>query len=54
VAKIEGNRARNLRDLAGLAAAGWRVLVVWECETRSPQTLQEELAEFLLCSPPPT
>ncbi len=24
-AKIEGNRARDLRDLAGLAAVGWRV-----------------------------
>ena len=30
-AKIEGNQARDARDIAGLAAAGWRVLVVWEC-----------------------
>jgi len=35
-AKIEGNRARDLRDLAGLAAAGWRVLVVWECALKGP------------------
>jgi DNA mismatch endonuclease (patch repair protein) len=35
-AKIEGNRARDLRDLTGLAAAGWRVLVVWECALKGP------------------
>jgi DNA mismatch endonuclease (patch repair protein) len=38
-AKIEGNRARDLRDLAGLAAAGWRVLVVWECALKGPARL---------------
>jgi DNA mismatch endonuclease (patch repair protein) len=38
-AKIEGNRARDLRDLAGLAAAGWRVLVVWECSLKGPPRL---------------
>jgi DNA mismatch endonuclease (patch repair protein) len=52
--KLEENRRRDARALEALEGAGWRVLVVWECETRSPQTLQEELAEFLLCSPPPT
>lgn len=35
-AKIEGNRARDARDLAGLTAAGWRVLVVWECALKGP------------------
>lgn len=35
-AKIEGNRTRDARDLAGLAAAGWRVLVVWECALKGP------------------
>jgi DNA mismatch endonuclease (patch repair protein) len=38
-AKIEGNRARDLRDLAGLAVAGWRVLVVWECALKGPMRL---------------
>jgi DNA mismatch endonuclease (patch repair protein) len=38
-AKIEGNRARDLRDLAGLATAGWRVLVVWECALKGPARL---------------
>jgi DNA mismatch endonuclease (patch repair protein) len=38
-AKIEGNRARDLRDVAALAAAGWRVLVVWECALKGPARL---------------
>lgn len=38
-AKIEGNRVRDLRDLAGLTAAGWRVLVVWECALKGPARL---------------
>lgn len=35
-AKIGGNRARDRRDLEHLAAAGWRVLTVWECSLRGP------------------
>jgi DNA mismatch endonuclease (patch repair protein) len=38
-AKIGGNRARDLRDVAALAAAGWRVLVVWECALKGPARL---------------
>jgi DNA mismatch endonuclease (patch repair protein) len=47
-AKIEGNRARDLRNLAGLAAAGWRVLVVWECALKGPARLPADavLAEI--------
>jgi DNA mismatch endonuclease (patch repair protein) len=41
-AKIGGNRARDARDLAGLAAAGWRVLVVWECAIKGPARLPAE------------
>ena len=32
--KIEGNMARDARNLAELRAAGWRVAVVWECAIR--------------------
>jgi DNA mismatch endonuclease (patch repair protein) len=35
-AKIEGNRARDVRALERLAAAGWRTLVIWECTLRGP------------------
>jgi DNA mismatch endonuclease (patch repair protein) len=34
--KINGNKARDLRDIAGLTAAGWRVMVVWECAIKGP------------------
>ena len=30
--KIDANRARDQRKEAALAAAGWRVAVVWQCE----------------------
>ncbi len=32
--KIEGNVARDLRNYAELEAAGWRVLVIWECQIK--------------------
>jgi DNA mismatch endonuclease (patch repair protein) len=32
--KIEGNRERDSNALVELHAAGWRVLVIWECALR--------------------
>lgn len=32
--KLEGNRARDMRDQSALISCGWRVIVVWECELR--------------------
>lgn len=32
--KLEGNSARDARNQAALCVAGWRVIVVWECELR--------------------
>lgn len=39
-AKLARNRDRDARTAAELTAAGWRVLTVWECETRNPATLE--------------
>ena len=36
-AKFARNVARDRRNLAALADEGWRVLVVWECQTRKGQ-----------------
>ena len=33
--KLDGNRRRDLAKAELLRQAGWRVLVVWECATRS-------------------
>jgi hypothetical protein len=38
--KLEGNRARDERNKAALEALGWRVIEVWECETK-PDALRD-------------
>lgn len=47
VAKIEGNRRRDKKNLDALSALGWDVLVVWECEIRDASRLEECLRDFL-------
>ncbi|MDH6279324.1 very short patch repair endonuclease [Prescottella agglutinans] len=37
--KLDGNVARDLRQREELEALGWTVMVVWECEARSPAAL---------------
>jgi len=46
-AKLEGNAARDLRHRAALRKLGWRVLVIWECETRRMETLTRRLRRVL-------
>lgn len=45
--KRENNRARDRRTIAALRRAGWRVLVVWECQTRDLDRLASRLHSFL-------
>jgi DNA mismatch endonuclease (patch repair protein) len=45
--KITGNAARDARQIAMLKAAGWRSLVVWECETKKAERLCARLRLFL-------
>jgi DNA mismatch endonuclease (patch repair protein) len=45
--KLARNVARDTRNQRELAAAGWRVLVVWECETRDEPALEARLLTFL-------
>ena len=33
IPKLERNQARDAKAQAELAATGWRVLVIWECQT---------------------
>lgn len=37
--KIKGNMARDRRNFASARALGWRVFVIWECETTKPTAL---------------
>lgn len=44
--KIERNRNRDQAVMSALRAANWRVLVVWECETKASNTLSRVI-QFL-------
>ena len=46
-AKLEGNRKRDIREIAELKKAGWRVFVVWECELKNLEALAKRLRRFL-------
>ncbi len=44
--KLVANAERDRRARDALLSSGWRVLVVWECATRSP-TVRSALSELL-------
>ena len=46
-AKRTGNVDRDKRNLAKLKPLGWKVLTIWECETRDIPKLTARLAAFL-------
>jgi DNA mismatch endonuclease (patch repair protein) len=46
-AKIERNRARDSRALSALSDSGWQALVLWECELRQREALEERMTAFL-------
>jgi DNA mismatch endonuclease, patch repair protein len=45
--KLEGNRARDRRNIQYLRRQGWRVLVLRECQLHDPGRLIGKLATFL-------
>ncbi|SEO62469.1 T/G mismatch-specific endonuclease [Duganella sp. CF517] len=45
--KLNGNKARDQRNQEALIHAGWRVLVVWECELGDLIVLEDRLRLFL-------
>jgi DNA mismatch endonuclease (patch repair protein) len=42
-AKRGGNVERDTKHAAALEAAGWKVLTIWECETRNDDDLRASL-----------
>jgi DNA mismatch endonuclease (patch repair protein) len=46
-AKFAANLTRDSRIKRKLRRAGWRVLIVWECQTLRPERLRRRLARFL-------
>jgi DNA mismatch endonuclease (patch repair protein) len=47
LAKVARNTARDEAAQAALATAGWRVVVLWECDMKDEAALSERLANLL-------
>jgi len=46
--KLQRNKMRDRRNASELRREGWRVLIVWECQTRnSARQVQQAIAHFL-------
>jgi DNA mismatch endonuclease (patch repair protein) len=45
--KLLGNVERDRRHVKALRQDGWRVLVIWECETKDEARLAKRLCAFL-------
>lgn len=45
--KFKENVERDRRNVVALREDDWRVLCVWECETRDPEALKSQLRTFL-------
>src|SRR4051794_35760785 len=53
VGKVERNRARDAINREALAALGWRVETIWECELKDGAGLEARLKEILRSSASP-
>lgn len=47
LAKVGRNKARDVRTRGELAALGWRVETIWECEMKKEAALETRLARLL-------
>ena len=45
--KRSANVDRDAKSIKDLESRGWQVLIVWECQTRTPDDLEERLRNFL-------
>ena len=45
--KFAGNVVRDRRNEAELYELGWRVMVIWECETKDRESVAERIVGFL-------
>jgi len=48
VPKLNGNRDRDIENIKKLRREGWRVKIIWECETKRLQSLQKSIERFLI------
>jgi DNA mismatch endonuclease (patch repair protein) len=47
IPKLSRNRERDEKAEVALVNAGWKVLVIWECQTRDTEAVAERLMAFL-------
>ena len=45
--KLRGNKARDKKHLRSLRGHGWRVCIIWECQTANPANLIAKIKSFL-------
>jgi len=45
--KLTSNRARDIRNIAKLRRAGWKVAVIWECQANKTEWVEKKLQKFL-------
>ncbi len=45
--KLEANRRRDAKNQERLAAMGWKVLVIWECQLGDQAMLKRRIRSFL-------
>lgn len=44
--KLAGNKARDKRNIQRIRRAGWRVLVIWECQLRDVAKIKRRFQKF--------
>jgi DNA mismatch endonuclease (patch repair protein) len=47
VNKLNNNLVRDDRNYADLVRLGWKILIIWECETSNMDDLSEKIVHFL-------
>jgi DNA mismatch endonuclease, patch repair protein len=45
--KLQRNKTRDRKNIKTLETAGWRSLVIWECETRNLDKVKRRVSAFL-------
>jgi DNA mismatch endonuclease (patch repair protein) len=45
--KLQANKERYKKDRRSLQKHGWKVLTIWECQTKRPEKIIERISKFL-------
>ena len=45
--KFNANKIRDQKKLKEIKNLGWKFIIIWECETRNIQSIEEKIKRFL-------